>query len=84
MYAIVSGYIFYRKKTKILGAITFLSSILQILTTLLLVKTVGVMGAVYSNCLISSITFLAVFTYTKKLYPLPWGLNLQSVKKIYK
>lgn len=83
MYAIISGYIFYRKKTKILGAITFLSSILQILTSLILVKTVGVMGAVYSNCLISLITFLAVFTYTKKLYPLPWGLNLQSIKKIY-
>ncbi len=75
MYSIVSGYIFYRKKTKYLGTITFCSSMLQILTTFLLVRSLGVMGAAYSSCLISLITFLAVLCYANTLYKLPWTLK---------
>lgn len=75
MYSIVSGYIFYRKKTKILGAITFLSSMVQILMTLFFVKNFGIMGALYSSSIVSLITFLFVLSYTNKIYELPWGLK---------
>lgn len=76
MYSIVSGYIFYRKKTKVLGVITFLSSILQIIVTLFFVKHYGVMGAVYSSSAVSLVTFLIVLKYANKLYQLPWGVPL--------
>lgn len=75
MYSIVSGYIFYRKKTKILGSITFGSSVLQMVLTTILVKQFGVMGAVYSSVLISIATFVMVFSYANTLYDLPWLLK---------
>jgi len=78
MYSIISGYIFYRKKTKVLGAITFLSSISQIFITLFFVKHIGIMGAVYSSCIVSIITFLSVFTFANTLYDLPWSLQSRS------
>jgi len=75
MYSMISGYIFYRKKTKMLGTITFSSSMLQIGITLLFVKHFGIMGAAYSSSLVAGITFIAVLSYTNKLYKLPWGLG---------
>lgn len=78
LYSIVSGYIFYRRKTKVLGAITFLSSVLQMILTLFFVKHFGVIGAVYSSSTVALITFLAVFSYTNTLYKIPWGLKAFS------
>jgi O-antigen/teichoic acid export membrane protein len=78
MYSIVSGYIFYREKTKILGAITFISSMLQITFTLYFVRKFGVIGAAYSTCIVSFITFLSVFIYTNRIYSIPWGLKLSN------
>lgn len=75
MYSIMSGYIFYRGKTKILGAITFSSSMLQILLTFFLVKNFGTMGALYSSSIMSLLVFLIVFGYTNKIYKMPWALN---------
>jgi len=76
MYSIISGYIFYQKKTKILGAITFTSSMLQIILTLYFVKNFGVIGAAYSTCVVSLITFLSVFVYTNRIYTIPWRLKV--------
>ncbi|BDU70469.1 polysaccharide biosynthesis protein [Geothrix oryzae] len=75
MYSIVSGYIFYRKKTKVLGSITFGSSLLQMALTIVLVKRFGIMGAAYSSVLVSITTFLLVFGYANTLYELPWLLR---------
>ncbi|MBJ6723163.1 lipopolysaccharide biosynthesis protein [Geomesophilobacter sediminis] len=82
MYSMVSGYIFYRKKTKILGTITFLSSMLQICLTYLFVRSFGSLGAVYSSSLVSLITFLAVLFYADSLYRLPWNFRARSVVAI--
>lgn len=75
LFSIVSGYIFYRKKTKVLGIITFSSSLLQMLITFIMVRNFGIMGAAYSSSIISLLTFLAVFVYANTLYDLPWGLR---------
>jgi O-antigen/teichoic acid export membrane protein len=75
LYGIVSGYVFYRRKTKVLGTITFLSSLLQVTLTLLFVKPFGLVGALYAHCLVSVLTFLAVFIHANRLYHLPWGLR---------
>ncbi len=73
-YAIVSGYVFYRRKTKVLGVITFSSAVLQVILALLLVKPFGLNGALSAACLVSLLTFLAVLTYANRLYDLPWRL----------
>lgn len=75
LYSIVAGYIFYKRKTKILGIITFMSSILQMTMTWFFVKKFGALGAVYSAGIVSIITFIAVFIYTNTLYDLPWRLR---------
>lgn len=72
MYSIISGYIFYRKKTKILGTITFSSSIMQMLLTYTFLQYFGIMGALYSGAIVSILTFMVVLGYTNKIYDLPW------------
>ncbi len=72
MYSIVSGYVFYRRKTKVLGTITFLSSLVQVALALLLVPTLGIRGALYAGCIVSLLTFIAVLSYANRLYDLPW------------
>lgn len=74
-YTIVSGYAFYRRKTKVLGVITFLSSVLQMGLAFLLVPRFGLSGALYAGCIVSLLTFLAVLTYANRLYDLPWRLS---------
>jgi O-antigen/teichoic acid export membrane protein len=73
-YTILSGYVFYRRKTTVLGSITFLSSVLQMGLALLLVPRFGLAGALYAGCTVSLLTFLAVLTYANTLYVLPWRL----------
>jgi O-antigen/teichoic acid export membrane protein len=72
MYSVVSGFAFYKRKTKILGTITFTSSLVQMGLTFLLVRRFGAMGAAMSSATISAMTFLAVLLYSNKLYRLPW------------
>ncbi|RXF69118.1 lipopolysaccharide biosynthesis protein [Arcticibacter tournemirensis] len=72
LYSIMSGYIFYKKKTKVLGAITFMSSIVQMLLTFSFVKIYGAIGALYSSSIVSVATFVAILLYSNKLYSLPW------------
>jgi O-antigen/teichoic acid export membrane protein len=72
MYSIVSGYAFYRRKTKVLGAITFLSSVLQVALALIFVPAFGIQGALYAGCLVSLLTFVVVLIHANQLYDLPW------------
>jgi O-antigen/teichoic acid export membrane protein len=74
LYAVVSGYIFHRRQTKVLGTITFVSAVVQVLLTVVLVQPFGIFGALYAGCLVSLMTFLAVLTVANRLYPLPWRL----------
>jgi O-antigen/teichoic acid export membrane protein len=75
LYAIVSGYVFYRRKTKVLGAITFSSSLVQVGLTVLLVHPFGLFGALYAGCFVSFLTFAAVLVVANRLYALPWRLS---------
>jgi O-antigen/teichoic acid export membrane protein len=74
MYSIVSGYVFYRKKTNVLGSITFTTAIFQMTMTLVLVHFWGVYGAAISSALTSFITFILVFRYSSKLYEFSWKI----------
>jgi O-antigen/teichoic acid export membrane protein len=71
MYTVVSGFVFYKRKTKILGTITFTSALLQMGLTFLMVRRFGAMGAAMSAATVSAITFFAVLLYSNKLYHLP-------------
>jgi len=72
IYSIMSGYVFFKKKTKTLGFITFSSSILQMFLTYIFVKQFGLIGAPYSSVLVAALTALLIFMVSQSIYKLNW------------
>lgn len=65
-------FIHYTLKTKILGAITFSWSLVQIGITYILISRIGAVGAAVSSAIVSIATFICVTAYAMKVYRLPW------------
>lgn len=75
IYAIYSfsiEFIYKQKKTLVMGIITFSGSILQMALSYLLIKNIGIMGAVYSSIIGTLIISVSIFIYSCKVYPMPW------------
>lgn len=77
LYSMFSVYLFYRKKTKLLGSITFSMTLFQVLITYILVHYIGIYGALISSVVISIIIFITVFYASNKLY------NIIDAVKVY-
>ena len=69
-YSIFSLFLFHIRKTKILGVITFSSSILQILLSFFLGEKFGIKGILYSGIITSFITAFAIFYCVLNFYSL--------------
>lgn len=65
-------FVHYTLKTKILGAITFSWSLVQIAITYILILWIGAVGAAVSSAIVSIATFMCVAAYAMKVYRLPW------------
>jgi len=65
-------FIHYTLKTKILGAITFSWSLVQIGITYILISWIGAVGAAVSSAIVSIATFICVTAYAMRVYHLPW------------
>jgi Na+-driven multidrug efflux pump len=74
MYTIVAGYIFYVKKTKILGFLMPILALMNIGLNLLMIPIFGPIGAAYSTTLIYFMEFLIVWIVAGKIYPMPWNI----------
>ncbi len=74
MYFMVVNYIFYVKKTKYLAYITFSVSLINISLAYLLIKKNGALGAAQANAISMFLSFLLVWYYSNKAYPMPWTL----------
>ena len=72
IYNLSIQYIYKEKKTLILGAITFLGSLVQIFLTWLFVRFWGVMGVAYAAVIGSIIISFGIFVYSNKVFPMPW------------
>lgn len=72
IYSFSIQFIYKKKKTLVLGFITFTGSLIQMILSYFLVKEFGVMGAVYSSIVGSLLVSIAIFTYSNRVYPLPW------------
>ncbi|NDV69012.1 lipopolysaccharide biosynthesis protein [Dysgonomonas sp. 25] len=81
-YLMFVHYFYHCSKTKILGIVTFLLSVAQILLAYFLIKNIGAVGVVIASALISFLTFVFVMVYAMRIYKLPW-LNFKA-GKIYK
>lgn len=71
-YSMVVDYIFFLKKTKLLSSITFSISVLNIALAYFLIKTNGAIGAAQSGLVAFALSFLIVWYYSNRLYPMPW------------
>ena len=72
IYSMISVFLFYKNKTKILGSITFSTALVQIVLTYISVVYFGVAGALYANIFISICSISLIIFFTNKLYHLPW------------
>ena len=72
MYLLFVNYIFFAKKTKKLAMITFSCSLIHVFLCYVLIKSSGAIGAAYSSVIVSFINFVAVWMYSRKVYPMPW------------
>lgn len=72
VYIIFAGYIFYIKKTKILGYLSILNVLLNITLNYFLILKFGALGASYATCISYFIIVIIVIFIATSFYPLPW------------
>jgi len=71
--------IYFFKKTRILPKIFLLSAIIQIVSSILLVKYFGIMGAVWANFIIKPVQAFLLFTEARKIF----RFNVNRWKVLY-
>ncbi|WP_109373404.1 lipopolysaccharide biosynthesis protein [Proteus genomosp. 6] len=79
MYLIMSGYIYYSKKTGRLAIITILSGITNVILLLAFVPRYGLIGAAVSFSLVKLIQLITVYIASIKCVNMPWfGLTREK------
>ncbi|PHM68341.1 lipopolysaccharide biosynthesis protein [Xenorhabdus sp. KJ12.1] len=78
MYLIMSGYIYYSKKTSNFAFITLFSGSINIILLYLFIDSFGLLGAAVSYAITKFIQFIIVFLISKKITDMPWGKIFQS------
>lgn len=72
MYLMVTNYLFYTRKTKILSLVTLLSGSLGLTLTWFLVPEYGITGAGMSFSIAMCLRFLMTWALAQRVYPMPW------------
>ena len=72
MYFMVGNYILYEKRTKLLAMITSSVAIVHIMLSYLFIQIYGAIGVAYSSVMSFGVTFILVFIFSNKVYPMPW------------
>ena len=75
MYKMVSVYLFYLEKTKIIAAISLSVACLNIGLAFVLIKHNGILGAAYANVISMFILFLCSWLISSKMFKMPWRLQ---------
>lgn len=74
LYLIVTNYIFFMKKTKLLSLVTIVSGIVNIILIVLLIEDYGLLGVSISFCISMMIRFLLTWYLAQRIYPMPWNV----------
>jgi len=80
MYFMVVNYLFFTQKTDKLAIITFSISLIHLLLSYSLIKYYGAIGVAYSGVISMFLTFLSVWFYSNRYYPMPWNLRGLDVR----
>lgn len=77
-YFMVTNYVFFVSKTKVLALVTFLSGIINIFLMFILVEHNGITGAGQAFMLTNALNFIGTWWLAQKLHPMPWLKALRS------
>lgn len=72
LYYLVTNYIFYAKKTKLLAMITFFCALINIPLAYMFIHFYGLKGAGIGFVLIQLLFFLMTWMLAAKVHPMPW------------
>ena len=72
MYKMMSGYIFYRKRTAILARITFFTALSNLVISYFLIKVNGAIGAAQGTMIAYFISLIVTWILAQKIHPMPW------------
>jgi O-antigen/teichoic acid export membrane protein len=81
LYSISSSYLFYFKKTKILGVINFLGSVIHTIVNYFVIQYYGVYGMVITNLIMLSTTTAIIAHLSQKYFPMPWSKLIPIIVK---
>ena len=72
MYKVVTNYIFYEKRVKILSAMTFISLLINLLLNYILIHKYGAIGVAYGTAITVGIFFIIAFIIANRVHKMPW------------
>lgn len=72
IYLIFAGYIYYLKKSKVLGYISLLNVVVNLSCNYFFIKHYGAIGAAYATCLSFFLVCVVIAYVSQRLYPMPW------------
>jgi O-antigen/teichoic acid export membrane protein len=72
MYKVVTNYIFYKKRVKLLSMMTFLSLLINLILNYFLIQKYGAIGVAYGTSITVAIFFIIAFILANKVHPMPW------------
>jgi O-antigen/teichoic acid export membrane protein len=81
MYKVVTNYIFYKKKVKLLSMMTFLSLLINLILNYILIHKYGAIGVAYGTAITVAIFFIIAFIIANRVHKMPWLFFLKGEKR---
>lgn len=79
MYYMVTNYVFFASQTGKLALITLASGVFNVLTTWVLIRNVGMIGAAQGFMLSQAVLFAGTWWLAQRVRPMPWRAALMRV-----
>ena len=72
MYKVVTNYIFYEKRVKLLSMMTFFSLFINLVLNYVLIHKYGAIGVAYGTAITVAIFFIIAFIIANRVHKMPW------------
>jgi O-antigen/teichoic acid export membrane protein len=82
MYFAVTNYVFHAGATARLAAVTASSGFVSIVTTYVLIRNFGLLGAGYGFAISQAVLFLGTWRLAQRVCPMPWLAALRPTGRM--
>jgi O-antigen/teichoic acid export membrane protein len=72
IYLLLTSYITFHKKTKIIGILTMIMTLITVILNYWMITYYNSMGAVYATLIMAIITIFPLYYFSNKICPMPW------------